>query len=84
MSANQGGMVTAQRDEVLTIDELAGYLRMPKSTLYKLAREGSIPCQKVGKHWRFHKSAIDGWLSHTSRMGSTDPEDEKHPPGQGH
>jgi len=48
--------------EVLTIEELAAYLKIPKSTLYKLARDGSVPCQKVGKHWRFHKSAIDEWL----------------------
>ena len=27
-----------------------------------LVRKGSVPCQKVGKHWRFHKYAIDRWL----------------------
>ena len=48
--------------EVLTIEELSDYLKIPKSTLYKLVREGSVPCQKVGKHWRFHKNAIDRWL----------------------
>lgn len=48
--------------EVLTIEDLADYLKISKSTLYKLVREGSIPCQKVGKHWRFHKDAIDAWL----------------------
>ena len=48
--------------EVLTIEELSHYLKIPKSTLYKLVREGSLPCQKVGKHWRFHKDAIDRWL----------------------
>ena len=48
--------------EVLTIEELAGYLKIPKSTLCKLVREGAVPCQKVGKHWRFHKRAIDEWL----------------------
>lgn len=47
---------------VLTIEDLAAYLKIPKSTLYKLVREGSVPCQKVGKHWRFHKDAIDAWL----------------------
>ncbi|NLY02136.1 MAG: helix-turn-helix domain-containing protein [Rhodopirellula sp.] len=47
---------------VFTIDELAEYLKISKSTLYKLAQEGSIPSQKVGKHWRFHKDAIDEWL----------------------
>jgi excisionase family DNA binding protein len=47
---------------VLTIDELSAYLRIPKSTLYKLVREGKIPSQKVGRHWRFRKMAIDRWL----------------------
>ena len=47
---------------VLTIDELAKYLKISKSTLYKLAQEGSVPAQKVGEHWRFHKEAVDEWL----------------------
>ena len=47
---------------VLTIDELSQYLKIAKSTLYKLAQEGRIPAQKVGKHWRFRKAAIDRWL----------------------
>ena len=49
-------------DAVLTIDELAEYLKISKSTLYKLAQDGRIPAQKVGKHWRFRKAAIDRWL----------------------
>ena len=48
---------------ILTVDEAAEYLRIPKSSLYKLAKEGKIPCQKVGRHWRFHRRAIDKWLS---------------------
>ncbi len=48
--------------EILTIDEVAEYLKIPKSTVYKLAQEGKIPAQKVGRHWRFHKDAIDGWF----------------------
>ena len=47
---------------VLTIGELSTYLRIPKSTLYKLVREGKIPSQKVGRHWRFRKGTIDHWL----------------------
>ena len=49
-------------DQVLTIDEMCVYLKIPKSTVYKLAQEGKIPCQKVGRHWRFRKEAIDRWL----------------------
>lgn len=47
---------------ILTLNELAAYLRLAKSTTYKLAQEGKIPGQKVGRHWRFRKDAIDRWL----------------------
>ena len=48
---------------VMTIAELSDYLRVPKSTLYKLAQEGRVPGQKVGRHWRFRREAIDRWLA---------------------
>ena len=51
--------------DVLTIEELSVYLKIPKSTLYKLVREGKVPSQKVGRHWRFRKVAIDRWLDET-------------------
>lgn len=54
-------------DEVLTIEELASYLKVPKSTLYKLVREGKVPCQKIGRHWRFRKGAIDNWLEESRK-----------------
>ena len=56
---------------VMTVDEVAEYLRIPRSSLYKLAQEGRIPCQKVGRHWRFRRIAIDQWLSneHLSKAG---------------
>jgi excisionase family DNA binding protein len=60
-------MMAEPSGDVLTIDELAVYLKIPKSTLYKLVREGAVPCQKVGKHWRFHKDAIDTWLKQQPR-----------------
>lgn len=55
-------MMAEPSGDILTIDELATYLKIPKSTLYKLVREGAVPCQKVGKHWRFHKDAIEAWI----------------------
>lgn len=54
--------MAAESDDVLTIDTLAEYLKISKSTLYKLVQDGRLPGQKVGKRWRFHKSAIDDWL----------------------
>ena len=53
--------------EVMTVDEVCEYLRVPKSSLYRLAQTGKIPCQKVGKHWRFHREAIDKWLKEGQR-----------------
>jgi len=47
---------------VMTIEEASRYLRIPLSTLYKLAQDGKVPCQKVGRHWRFRKETIDQWL----------------------
>lgn len=49
-------------EHILNIEELAKYLRIAKSSLYKLCQEGKVPGQKVGKHWRFRKEAIDAWL----------------------
>ncbi len=54
--------------DVMKIDELAAYLQVARSTLYKLTQEGKVPGQKVGKHWRFHKDAIDDWLKQRSTM----------------
>jgi len=47
---------------ILTIYETSEYLRIPLSSMYKLAQEGKIPCQKVGRHWRFRRQTLDRWL----------------------
>jgi excisionase family DNA binding protein len=46
----------------MTIAEVAAYLRIPRASVYKLAQRGKIPCQKVGRHWRFRREAVDQWL----------------------
>ena len=55
-----------QTDEIMTLEELSIYLKIPKSTVYKLVQEGRIPGQKLGKQWRFGKKAIDEWLNNQS------------------
>jgi excisionase family DNA binding protein len=55
-------LMEEKQGDVLKIDELASYLKIPRSTLYKIVREGKVPSQKVGRHWRFHKETIDQWL----------------------
>ena len=65
------------RDDIMTMDELAEYLKISKSTLYKLAQDNKLPGQKIGKRWRFHKDAVDAWVKHG--LGGISPE----PGGQG-
>lgn len=55
-------MAAKRDDDIMTMDELAEYLKISKSTLYKLAVESKLPGQKIGKRWRFHRGAIDDWL----------------------
>ena len=62
MSGPRQGNPPPPPPEVMTIDELAVYLQVSKSSLYKLAQDGKVPGQKVGRHWRFHKYVIDRWL----------------------
>ena len=45
----------------MTLEETARYLKIGKSTLYKLARKGKIPAVKIVNQWRFRKDEIDEW-----------------------
>ncbi len=54
--------------EILTVYDVARFLRVPKSTVYKLARIGQIPASKIGKHWRFTRSDIQNWMHERSRQ----------------
>jgi len=59
------GVAMSRKSEagaILTIEEMAEYLKISKSTLCKLAQEGRVPSQKVGRHWRFRRETIDRWL----------------------
>lgn len=48
--------------EVLTIEEVADYLRLPVETVEKQAQRGQMPARRIEDTWRFLKSAIDDWL----------------------
>lgn len=47
---------------VLTLDEVADYLRLPKDTIQREAEQGHIPGRRIEDTWRFLKAAIDDWL----------------------
>ncbi len=48
--------------EILTIRDVAQYLKLPVSTVYRLAERRELPGHKVGRQWRFHKSILDDWF----------------------
>ncbi len=61
----------ATRDgEILTVMEVARFLRVPKSTVYKLARGGELPASKIGKHWRFLRRDIHEWMHSRSKQAA--------------
>ena len=49
-------------EEVLTIKEASGYLKIAEKTLYRFIREQNIPAFKLGREWRFKKSLLDKWM----------------------
>ena len=52
-----------QNDDILTVKELADYLKIAEKTAYRFASEGKVPGFKVGSAWRFRKSEIDRWIA---------------------
>lgn len=49
-------------DEILTLKEVADYLKLAEKTAYRLAAEGKLPGFKVGGSWRFKQTDIDSWI----------------------
>ena len=52
--------------ELMTLEEVASYLRVTKRTMYRVLKEGGLPAIKVRRQWRFEKKAIDKWLRQNS------------------
>ena len=50
-------------EDILTIDEVAKYLRVSERTVYEWAQKGEIPSGKIGTVWRFKKSELEQWVN---------------------
>jgi excisionase family DNA binding protein len=48
---------------VMTLEEVAAYLRVHEATVYRLLKKQSIPAFKLGSDWRFNQEAIDKWIA---------------------
>jgi excisionase family DNA binding protein len=61
--------------KVLTIEEVADYLRVHRSTIYRLLHTKQLPAFKIGGDWRFNQESIDRWI----RRGEGRPDDTEPP-----
>lgn len=57
--------------EILTLDEVALYLRAGKRTVYRLVQQGEIPGFKLGATWRFRRAELDRWIAAGIRKKKT-------------
>ena len=64
-------------DDILTIEEVAKYLRVSERTVYDWAQKGEIPAGKIGTVWRFKKSEIEKWVN--ERLSSNIKKEENNP-----
>ncbi len=55
-------------NDIITMREVAEYLKLNEKTAYRLTSEGKIPAFKVGGSWRFKKVHIDSWIKEQSNI----------------
>ena len=60
----------AERAPILTLENVAQYLRVHPSTIYRLLKKRQLPAFKVGRDWRFNLESIDRWRTDAERRGS--------------
>ncbi len=60
---------------ILTVREVAAYLRLHAATVYRMAQSGDLPAFRVGRGWRFKREQIEQWLADRQTVNSsTGPE----------
>jgi excisionase family DNA binding protein len=57
----------ADRARILTLENVAQYLRVHPSTIYRLLKKRQLPAFKVGRDWRFNLESIDRWRADAER-----------------
>lgn len=50
-------------EDILTIKDTADYLKMSRSTIYKLILTGDLPAAKVGNKWRIRRTKLEEWMN---------------------
>lgn len=67
------------RSELMTIDDLAEYLKVTRRTIYEWVKHNKIPAVKLVGQWRFKKDKIDAWIDNSTSLAV----DAGHHPGGG-
>lgn len=57
--------------DILTVKEVAQYLKVNERTIYRLATSGELPAFRVGASWRFKQNEIDNWIAEQSSHDSS-------------
>ena len=60
---NEKPAIEMTDNEIMTLEEVAAYLKLKPQTIYTWAQEKKIPAAKLGKEWRFKRSIIDRWIN---------------------
>lgn len=56
------GQMMNEMNRLMTIEEVAAYMQVSRFTVYRLAKERSMPATRIGRQWRFQKEEIDRWM----------------------
>jgi excisionase family DNA binding protein len=74
MKKHRAAAVNAGPKTMMTLQEVADYLRVTRSTVHRLLKRNEIPAFRIGRHWRFNLAEIDRWCA--SRMLSENNKEE--------
>jgi excisionase family DNA binding protein len=59
----QNVSLKAEQPSILTLENVADYLRVHPSTIYRMLKKKQLPAFKIGRDWRFHRESLDRWCS---------------------
>jgi excisionase family DNA binding protein len=63
LNVGKGKAMADAEGEILTLDEVAAYLKAGKRTVYRLTQQGDIPAFKLGGTWRFRRTELNRWIA---------------------
>jgi len=73
IGANFAISTAVMQENLLTVDQVARYLKVDKFTIYRLVTQKKIPAFRVGSQWRFKRTIIDAWLMENANFSDRKP-----------